>query len=65
MLYQYQYEGDLTLFEDEDTRMFYEHLKDLRAFIPGILYKDSEKTDTGQQEVEEENDEDLKGKYKS
>ncbi|XP_005093367.2 regulator of nonsense transcripts 2 isoform X2 [Aplysia californica] len=39
---EFQYEGDKTLFEDEDTRSFYETLPDLRAFIPGILYRDSE-----------------------
>ncbi|XP_046363443.1 regulator of nonsense transcripts 2-like isoform X2 [Haliotis rufescens] len=39
-----QYEGDCTLFEDEDTRTFYESLPDLRSFIPGILYKDSEQS---------------------
>ncbi|KAH9494812.1 Regulator of nonsense transcripts upf2 [Bulinus truncatus] len=38
----FQYDGDKTLFEDEDTRSFYETLPDLRAFIPSILYKDSE-----------------------
>ena len=41
---EFQYEGDKTLFEDEDTRSFYETLPDLRAFIPGILYRDSENT---------------------
>ncbi|VDD79484.1 unnamed protein product [Mesocestoides corti] len=30
------------LFEDEDTRLFYESLQDIRAMIPGILYKESE-----------------------
>uniref|UniRef100_A0A2C9JCU8 Regulator of nonsense transcripts 2 n=1 Tax=Biomphalaria glabrata TaxID=6526 RepID=A0A2C9JCU8_BIOGL len=39
---EFQYDGDKTLFEDEDTRSFYETLPDLRAFIPSILYKDSE-----------------------
>ncbi|XP_059153524.1 regulator of nonsense transcripts 2-like isoform X2 [Physella acuta] len=41
---EFQYDGDKTLFEDEDTRSFYETLPDLRAFIPSILYKDSENT---------------------
>ncbi|BFZ08917.1 hypothetical protein BsWGS_11954 [Bradybaena similaris] len=39
---EFQYDGDKTLFEDDDTRCFYETLPDLRAFIPGILYRDSE-----------------------
>ncbi|XP_064632125.1 regulator of nonsense transcripts 2-like [Lineus longissimus] len=41
---EYQYDGDLTLFEDEETRQFYENLPDLKAIVPGILYKDSENT---------------------
>ncbi|XP_078309820.1 regulator of nonsense transcripts 2-like isoform X4 [Crassostrea virginica] len=39
---EFQYTGDATLFEDEDARSFYETLPDLKAFIPGICYKDSE-----------------------
>ena len=39
---EFMYDGDLTLFEDEDTRTFYENLPDLKALIPSILYKDSE-----------------------
>ena len=36
--------GSITSFwEDEETRSFYETLPDLKAFIPSILYKDSEK----------------------
>ncbi|KAK7464560.1 hypothetical protein BaRGS_00037895 [Batillaria attramentaria] len=65
---EFQYEGDTNLFEDDDTRCFYENLPDLRAVIPGILYKDSEQSsskdgvkdsdtvleeDMGQLEVEE------------
>ena len=30
-----------SLWEDEETKCFYENLKDLKAFIPAILYKDS------------------------
>ncbi|XP_048738791.2 regulator of nonsense transcripts 2-like isoform X2 [Ostrea edulis] len=41
---EFQYTGDSTLFEDEDARSFYETLPDLKAFIPGICYKDSEQT---------------------
>jgi hypothetical protein len=29
------------LWEDEETRYFYEELPDLKAFLPSILYKDS------------------------
>ncbi|GAB1609122.1 regulator of nonsense transcripts 2-like isoform X2 [Argonauta hians] len=39
---EFHYEGDTSLFEDEDTRTFYESLPDLRSLIPGILYKESE-----------------------
>ncbi|ESN94504.1 hypothetical protein HELRODRAFT_189416 [Helobdella robusta] len=35
-----------SLFEDEDTRQFYETLPDLRSLVPGILYKDSEQQQT-------------------
>ncbi|KAG1674543.1 Regulator of nonsense transcripts 2 [Nymphon striatum] len=35
-------EGDtFSLWEDEETRTFYESLQNLKAFIPGILFKDS------------------------
>lgn len=33
---QFQPEGDLSLYDDEDTRQFYENLPDLRAIIPGV-----------------------------
>lgn len=36
-----EFEGLLSVWEDEDTRSFYENLPDLKAFIPGILFKDS------------------------
>ncbi|KAK3800761.1 hypothetical protein RRG08_003165 [Elysia crispata] len=39
---EFQYGGDKSLFEDDDTRSFYETLPDLRASIPSILYRDSE-----------------------
>ena len=35
-----------TLWDDEDTKAFYENLPDLMAIIPSILYKDS-KGETG------------------
>lgn len=39
---EFQYGGDKSLFEDDDTRSFYETLPDLKASIPSILYRDSE-----------------------
>lgn len=39
---EFQYEGDMCLWEDEETRTLYESLPDLKASIPGILYKESE-----------------------
>ena len=39
---QFQYEGDTNLFEDDDTRCFYENLPDLRAVIPGVGTHDTE-----------------------
>ncbi|TNN10516.1 Regulator of nonsense transcripts 2 [Schistosoma japonicum] len=32
----------IDLFEDEDTRLFYESLPDIKAMVPAILYKESE-----------------------
>nr|VZI12365.1 unnamed protein product [Spirometra erinaceieuropaei] len=32
------------IFEDEDTRLFYESLPDIKAMVPGILYKESEQS---------------------
>ncbi|VDI62494.1 Hypothetical predicted protein [Mytilus galloprovincialis] len=57
----FQYVGDTTLFEDEDSRVFYENLPDLKAFIPGICFKDSEQGTTKEPGEEENIDEfDLK-----
>uniref|UniRef100_T1IJL6 Regulator of nonsense transcripts 2 n=1 Tax=Strigamia maritima TaxID=126957 RepID=T1IJL6_STRMM len=38
-----EFDGDTSLWEDEDTRSFYENLPDLKALVPGvkILFKDS------------------------
>ncbi|CAH8516226.1 unnamed protein product [Schistosoma rodhaini] len=33
---------EVNLFEDEDTRLFYESLPDIKAMVPAILYKESE-----------------------
>lgn len=38
------YELDGGIWEDEDARNFYENLVDLKAFIPAILFKDNEKS---------------------
>lgn len=37
------FDSNTSPWEDEDTRMFYECFPDLKALIPQILYKDSEK----------------------
>ncbi|XP_052213550.1 regulator of nonsense transcripts 2-like isoform X2 [Dreissena polymorpha] len=39
---EFQYEGDTAVWEDEETRTLYENLPDLKASIPGILYRESE-----------------------
>lgn len=31
-----QYDGDSGIWEDEDSRVFYENLKDLKASLPGV-----------------------------
>ena len=31
-----QYDGDTGLWEDEDTRTFYENLKDLKSLVPSV-----------------------------
>ncbi len=49
--------GDL--WEDEDTKSFYENLVDLKAFIPAILYKDSASHAAPQQEEEVQEEEDF------
>ena len=56
---EFEYDGENTLFEDEDTRQFYENLPDLKALVPQILYKDSEHTGKSEhviQDLPEEND---------
>lgn len=53
---EFQYEGDTSLWEDEETRTLYETLPDLKASIPGILYKESE---TGSKDEVKENDSGL------
>lgn len=35
---EFQYDGEKELFEDEDTRQFYENLPDLRAMLPGVSW---------------------------
>ena len=41
MFWQHVYDGESALFEDEETRQFYEQLPDLKATVPQILYRDS------------------------
>ena len=44
-----------TLWDDEDTKAFYENLPDLMAIIPSILYKDSKgETSTSEADVKKE-----------
>lgn len=57
---EFQYVGDTSLFEDEDSRIFYENLPDLKAFIPGICFKDSEQSTTKDAAEEENMEDDLK-----
>ncbi|EDO46900.1 predicted protein, partial [Nematostella vectensis] len=39
-----EYDGESGIWEDEDYRVFYENLKDLKASLPGILYKEDPRT---------------------
>lgn len=48
------------LWEDEETKSFYEELADLKAFIPAILYKESSANDKTLEEEEEEKDQGRK-----
>lgn len=43
---EFQYDGDTSLYEDEETQQFYENLLDLRAVLPQILLKDAPKPGT-------------------
>ncbi|GBM68838.1 Regulator of nonsense transcripts 2, partial [Araneus ventricosus] len=53
-------DGSLSVWEDDDTRSFYENLPDLKAFIPGILFKDSSQAvPQSQTEAVEKLEEDL------
>ncbi|XP_077976967.1 regulator of nonsense transcripts 2-like isoform X2 [Glandiceps talaboti] len=49
-----EFDFETSLWEDEDTKSFYESLLDLKAFVPGILFKDSEKHDTATEETAEQ-----------
>ncbi|XP_052781372.1 regulator of nonsense transcripts 2-like isoform X2 [Mya arenaria] len=49
---EFQYDGDTSLWEDEETRTLYESLPDLKASIPGILYKESESAARDQKEAD-------------
>ncbi|XP_074649802.1 regulator of nonsense transcripts 2-like [Tubulanus polymorphus] len=41
---EYPFDADVELFEDEETKAFYITFPDLKAMVPGILYRDSEQT---------------------
>ena len=36
------------LWEDDETKAFYEHIVDLKPIVPAILYRDSSKEKVGQ-----------------
>ena len=36
MILQFQQEGELSLYDDEETRQFYENVPDLKSIIPGV-----------------------------
>ncbi|XP_054163194.1 regulator of nonsense transcripts 2-like [Oppia nitens] len=63
------------LWEDEDTRIFYQHLPDLKSIIPSILYKDcvkeaeikseqNENKDENKDEDKDENKDEVKDENK-
>ncbi|GAB6029878.1 Regulator of nonsense transcripts upf2, variant 2 [Chamberlinius hualienensis] len=53
-----EFDTENSIWEDEDTRNFYENLHDLKAFIPAILFKDSARpatpSDSPEKVIEEE-----------
>lgn len=54
---EFPFEGDLGIFDDEETRSFYENLVDLKAIVPQILYKDSEQTVVAEDVVQDDSKE--------
>ncbi|XP_070557491.1 regulator of nonsense transcripts 2-like isoform X2 [Ptychodera flava] len=54
-----EFDFETSLWEDEDTKSFYESLINLRAFVPGILFKDSEKNEVTKEETVEELEEEM------
>ncbi|KAF6041633.1 UPF2 [Bugula neritina] len=50
---QFEYDGETSLYEDEEMQQFYEKLLDLRAIVPQILLKDKEE-DLKIEDVEQE-----------
>nr|XP_058955604.1 regulator of nonsense transcripts 2-like isoform X1 [Pocillopora verrucosa] len=56
---QSEYDGSAGLWEDEETRIFYENLRDLKAFLPKILYKDVGKDEEEDDETNSVADEKL------
>ena len=57
----FKFDSTTSPWEDEETRQFYECIPDLKALVPGILYKDSEKVVGITQSIDQSNQiEDLK-----
>ena len=55
---EFHYDGDTSLYEDEETQQFYEKLSDLKAIVPQILLKDSQiSQETADKDKQEENKE--------
>ncbi|XP_067945290.1 regulator of nonsense transcripts 2-like isoform X2 [Watersipora subatra] len=64
---EFHYDGDTSLYEDEETQQFYEKLADLKATVPQILLRDSQPSEGTPAEEElaespskKEKEEDLK-----
>lgn len=51
---EFHYDGDTSLFEDEETQQFYEKLSDLKATVPQILLKESQQAEESREPEEEE-----------
>lgn len=54
---QFEYDGETSLYEDEEMQQFYEKLLDLRAIVPQILLKDSQVSQAPSPDKAEENSE--------
>lgn len=58
---EFNYDGDTSLYEDEETQQFYEKLLDLRAIVPQILLKDTATQSTVNKDNEEKTSTDDQG----